>query len=220
LANDNQGHIGEIRYSILTLEQFQERYGEEWELMKGQSLSTDSELFRLWGKDRIPDARGLFLRGHNNGRTDCYANPDRTELGLIQKDCFKNHDHGGGKHRHEFSCEFGASREHRGGQCNTMAWHPPTHENKHTTWSDKIIKDEGGNETRPKNLTVNIFIKMRESSRETPSPETRSTSPSQTQTINSVPTVTPEMMNEITTRPEFRAAVENAVREMTNRNHR
>ena len=84
-----ESHVGEIRYSILTRAQFRELYGEEWDLMQGQAIEADSELLQSWGKGHVPDARGLFLRGCNNGRTDFYANPKEIDCGNVQMDCFK-----------------------------------------------------------------------------------------------------------------------------------
>jgi hypothetical protein len=48
-GNPSKGHIGEIRYSLLTPAQFREIYGDEWELMEGQALDEDSPLRHLWG---------------------------------------------------------------------------------------------------------------------------------------------------------------------------
>jgi microcystin-dependent protein len=51
----------------------------------------------LWGDDggnfKIPDLRGMFLRGVNNGRTGIYADPDTRSVGSFQEDDNKEHNH-------------------------------------------------------------------------------------------------------------------------------
>jgi len=42
LADD--GHVGDIRYSILSDDQFRRLHGIEWELLQGQPVPGDSEL--------------------------------------------------------------------------------------------------------------------------------------------------------------------------------
>lgn len=197
VSRADEGHVGEVRYSILTEPQFQEIYGPEWELMKGQAIPIDSDLLHLWGRPHVPDARGLFLRGCNHDRTGEFTDHDHRGLavGATQKDEFKRHNHGGGSHQHELHFEFNASRST--GSCfNTMA---EFHKFgvRHTQPSGDIILPMGGSETRPKNLTVNIFIKLRE--RERPRAEEHLR-------------ITPELVREITQHPEFQETLEEAIR--------
>ncbi len=201
LAQAGEGRVGEIRYSILTIQQFQEKYGPEWELMKGQAIPSDSELLHLWGQIKVPDARGLFLRSSQVGREDEMGNPDgEVAVGAYQADSFKEHDHGGGNHNHSTSLELTASRNPNGRQCNTVAICHPRHQDVHSSYSGKIIKSEGAEETRPRCVTVNTFIKLRESAPLTPSHS-----------------ITPELKTEIINSPEFKAAVEKILQASLNR---
>lgn len=198
-----EGHVGEIRYSILTLVQFQEKYGPEWELMKGQDIPTDSELLPLWGQAKVPDARGLFLRSSNAERDAATGNPGgELALGSYQADSFKEHDHGGGDHRHYSNFEQSATRDPRGCSNNTVTSYPHHHQAWPTTLSGKIITPEGGKETRPRSIIVNTFIKLRESA-----------------PISHQNQVTPQLKNSITKSPEFKTAVETILQNMMDRSY-
>lgn len=165
IPEKDTGNIGEIRYSILTEEQFQKIYGKEWILMDGRDIR-EEELHTsgLWTQNNIPDTRGVFLRCKNNGRSDGKQNPGGDlAVGSYQSDEFKSHKHGGGNHNHPLWCEWDASRVWKGGPSinNTMAWSPPNHRHGHVDHSGEIIQPEGGSETRPRCITVNAFIKVR-----------------------------------------------------------
>ncbi|CAG8456515.1 44426_t:CDS:2 [Gigaspora margarita] len=86
------GRLGEIRYSILNQEQFQELYGKEWILMDGSSIF-GSDLEKKFGWTSVSDLRGLFLRCKNNGRNDGLENPSgELALGQYHKDNLKSHN--------------------------------------------------------------------------------------------------------------------------------
>ena len=192
LAQAEESHVGEIRHSLLTLKQFQGKYGTEWELMKGQAIPGDSELLPLWGQPKIPDSRGVFLRCSQAERSDEMGNPDGDlPLGTYQADDFKEHNHGGGKHHHSVSFELTASRNPVGHVKNTVADWPQNQRAVRTTDSGNIIDKEGDKETRPRCIIVNAFIKIRESA---PVPASN--------------TINPELKNEIINSPEFKAAVD------------
>ena len=202
-AQAGEGHVGEIRYSLLTPEQFQGAYGKEWELMQGQDIPDDSELLPLWGQSKVPDSRGVFLRCSNEGRSSKTGNPEGDlRVGMYQADTFKSHDHGGGDHHHSVSLELTASRNPNGHQCNTVAFCPQLNKPVQSSGSGKIIRTDGEEETRPRCITINAFVKMRESA---PNPSA------------GVPAVTAPLMREITDHSDFRTAVESVVRDMISR---
>ena len=67
--------------------------GAGWVLADGRSV-TGSAYATITGTTAIPDMRGLFLRGKNNGRTDGNKNPDGDlGLGAIQGDQIVSHVH-------------------------------------------------------------------------------------------------------------------------------
>ncbi|CAG8720098.1 19086_t:CDS:2, partial [Dentiscutata erythropus] len=148
-----EGKLGEIRYSILNKEQFQELYGKEWILMDGSSIS-GSDLERRFGWTFVPDARGLFLRCKNNERSDGLENPSgELGLGQYQADNLKSHTHVG---------LFVSNIEGQWGQ-DAYQGEFDSHRLPTTPWGSTrsfYTGYTGENETCPKSITVNAFIKI------------------------------------------------------------
>ena len=154
--------LGKIQYSILSEENFRLLNGRGWVLMKGQDIK-DSDLYKflekngdggfhriLQMKGKLPDARGKFLRMLNNGITekdciskghhkDCYDTDERRMMGSYQKDTFEKHSH-----------SIGATFTSKGGSGYGV----------YTQVDDSRTGETGYKETRPKNIAVNIFIKI------------------------------------------------------------
>ncbi len=201
-------HVGEIRYSILTRDQFRGLYGEEWDLMQGQKLEEDSDLLALWGKERIPDPRGIFLRCSNGERDSGTGNPDgNLDAGAYQLDQFKSHNHIDSGHSHPlFGCGTGV---HLPGGTGMAAI--DVNSNGLKLGQDAVrggsahIQNTGGNETRPRCISVNAFIKLKESPRVNPQVE---------QSVQAGVHSSAQTLRQWTCDPEFRAAVENVVRAM------
>jgi len=123
---------------MLTEAQFQSINGPSWVLMDGRSIA-GSAYATLTGSGTIPDARGMVLRGKNNGRSDGNENPDGdSALGLYQGDQFRSHTHSG--------VPITPSNVGAGGGA-VVGFNGNT-------------GSSGGNETRMKNITVNHFIKI------------------------------------------------------------
>jgi hypothetical protein len=160
LSKDS-GKVGDVKTSMLTEAQFQELHGQTWVLMDGRSV-TGSTYETITGSSTIPDARGQFLRGKNNGRSDGQQNPDGDiALGTQTTDKFDSHNHGGGDHTHT-ALEWGnfnnptssAARNRIAASSN------PRRNDVIIGDSGTIVNTEGGNETAPKNITINYFIKI------------------------------------------------------------
>jgi hypothetical protein len=142
--------VGDIKSSLLTAEQFREKHGAVWALMDGgadfNKLSEENPGLSQseFPLTSIPDARGKFLRMQNNGIASALGNPENTALGGIQSDQLKTHSH---KYddRQNGSASWGLNT-HAGG--NGFIDKQRT---SHAT---------GGQETRPKNVTVNFFVKV------------------------------------------------------------
>ena len=84
--------IGTIIHSMLTETQIQLVYGKSWVLMDGRNVA-GSSYAAITGNIIIPDARGLFLRGKNNGGS---YNPDGDlALGTYSADKYASHSHSG-----------------------------------------------------------------------------------------------------------------------------
>jgi hypothetical protein len=74
-SEKDQGKVGDIIHSMLTEEQFILENGGGWILADGRDV-TGSKYATVTGNTTVPDMRGQFLRGKNNGRLDGEENPD------------------------------------------------------------------------------------------------------------------------------------------------
>lgn len=98
--------------------------------------------------------------------------------------------------------EQSATRDPRGCSNNTVTSYPHHHQAWPTTRSGKIIKPEGVNETRPRSIIVNTFIKLRESALDSQKRQ-----------------VEPQLNSSITRSPEFKTAVETILQNMMRRSY-
>lgn len=114
-----------------------------WVLADGRSASPYIEFIAATGMANIPDLRGMFLRGLNEGRNDGKQDPEagtRT-AGSYQADTLKSHSH-----LEELSS--GENKDWYGGGDH----------------GGNFIKNTaafGGLETRPRNSAVYWYIKVR-----------------------------------------------------------
>lgn len=176
----NQGNnlpIGMIVHSRLTEAQFQEINGTSWILMDGRNIA-GSALATLTGVTNIEDARGLVLRGKNNGRVDGNQNPDGDlAIGTFQN--FKtsgsglsgtavsngNHAHGSGigsdaSHGDPYGYLPGAPTGTFRYSGVTSGAKPMPYTQTTGAHTHSVSLSGGGNETAMRNLTINTFIKI------------------------------------------------------------
>ncbi|MCW3109929.1 MAG: hypothetical protein JWQ09_4435 [Segetibacter sp.] len=146
---DYSGCLGDIKYSILRSDSFRKINGSGWILLNGNTDTLENSLFRisklknLMGIATLPDARGVFLRGMNLGRSKDSGNADGdTRIGTYQRDTFS-------LHQHKIDKGYGGGG---GGYVQNAQWGP------HNT--DQTTQGVGGNETRPRNIVVFIYIKI------------------------------------------------------------
>ena len=131
--------VGTIIHSMLTTAQFSAEYGDNWVLADGRSV-TGTKYASVTGNTTIPDMRGAFLRG--KGST---YNPDGDlTIGTYTVDKFASHTHQstdilvpGSSPRMQISFDASATQS-----------------------SGPASQASGGNETAPKSITVNIFIRI------------------------------------------------------------
>jgi hypothetical protein len=153
--------VGTILHSMLTLPQFQSVSGAGWVIADGQSVS-GSKYHALTGLSNIPDMRGKVLRGKNNGIAGSSGNPDgELALGSFQDDSFGAHSH---VERYVGYPGFPAVEAYKadvvldpGSGTATLS---ATGSYILSTTEKITTSDSGSNETRMKNTTVNIFIKI------------------------------------------------------------
>ena len=141
-----------------------------WIVCNGATLGTDAKFDKLktvlstaWGTNLVPDLRGVFLRGINNGRTGDYADPTDRSVGEFQDDEFKSHDHDITDPGHNHPYKDFYRREHHGDD-DDDSWLGDNNGDDHDrTTSDRVtgitINNRGGDETRPVNTGVNFIIK-------------------------------------------------------------
>jgi len=146
----NQHVLGDVRASTLNPLDFQTEMGDNtWVLSYGQSV-VGSDWATLTRETNVPDMRGQFIRGANNGRVDGNENPEGTALRAFQAEQYKEHNHAG------TTLQFDT-----GGIGSDVPCIKASSIGRNPTPVD-IVNDanSGGLETRPNNITVNYFIKI------------------------------------------------------------
>jgi len=146
--------VGDVVESMLTETQFQAIRGSNWVLMDGRNVA-GTTYANITGNSTIPDARGVALRGKNNGRSNSTGNQSGDlALGTYQADEFESHDH---IMNGEYFNSTGAAA---GNQYNNPSKVSGGAGATNFTFNRNAMESEGGNETRMRNITVNIFIKV------------------------------------------------------------
>lgn len=135
--------VGTILESMLTEAQFQTQLGNPspatWVLADGRS-AVGTTYQSITGFSTVPDLRGIFTRGKNNGRSDGNQNPDGDlPLGTYTADKFASHSHTGAA---------------------APAANGPPAATTLNYFGNTTSGVTGGNETAPKNVTVNCFIRI------------------------------------------------------------
>lgn len=163
--------IGDVKFSILNEEEFRKVNGKEWVQMKGQSISKtglvgqtkesyisyyiNSHFYGAGDKGNdtknLPDANRRFLRIIDQDKT-------RRKLGSSQIDRFQGHKHG-------LTQEGGHSNYNAPGNS------PSVFGGNSTAYNSSAVKnpsDDGingvprtSNETRPMNIAVNAYVKVK-----------------------------------------------------------
>jgi len=138
--------VGTIVASLLEETQFQAQpnIGRLWVLARGQSAA-GSRYAAITGRTSLPDLRGVFLRSGNADLSEQEranrGNPENKKLGEYQADAFKTHHHS--------NMNPGGVDGNRSGRQD--AWYGGGAGSTGAT---------GEAETRPRNVTVNYFVKI------------------------------------------------------------
>jgi hypothetical protein len=146
--------VGDVVSSMLTDDQFQaQRVSTEWVLADGRSV-VGSLYAKVTGNTNIPDLRGVFLRGKNNLTPDESAgrNPaGDLPLGQYQPDALAAHQH---DFKYGFKQDTAEILDRIQGSTNTPYTFGPD------TGEKTEIQPNASEETRPRNVTANYFIKI------------------------------------------------------------
>lgn len=146
--------VGLIISSMLSPEEFNRNligsYGKIWVLADGRGIS-GSEYENLTGKKTVPDLRGVFLRGLNEGRTDGRKDPDGEgrKVGDFQSDSIMKHVHK--QNPKTWSARGSGSVHYHSGKANNIG-------ERHRFYTEQ--NEDGTEETRPKNIAVYFYIKI------------------------------------------------------------
>lgn len=149
------GAVGDVKYSVLPPEKFRSVNGPNWYLLDDQVPLVNSKLASLeFGITALPDARGMFIRGLNDNRSDAYADPFSQEnnnrmrkITDIQSDDFK-------RHNHPINGRFMEAEGGRGFNGYGL------NSNSAVGYQTYSTSENGGNETRPKNIALYVYIKI------------------------------------------------------------
>ena len=186
----NEGRLGEIRYSILPLEEFQKLYGKSWVLMDGSCIaekcpydsSKDNgkrkKLFNLIINSEyksqfngtilggnLPDLRGRFLRMLNQGEAGNNYDPsENRKIGSFQSSSNKKHSH----HIHNNYSESDCATKHPHFihvNYGVLQYYAPNNVNdlepgERCTHVDSTKSSGTEPESRPINIAVNVYIKV------------------------------------------------------------
>lgn len=160
------GSVGDIKYSILTPDQFVMENGDCWIPMDGRSIP-NTKLANEYGWANVPDMSGLFIRSAEYTGGGGY-DPDRDEndmnyaVASIQLDEFAAHNHGindpGHKHRQRNvnnTNQPSAASALSGNRYNASGGY-----DTHTSTTGITIQDSGGSETRPVNRNFYVYIRI------------------------------------------------------------
>jgi hypothetical protein len=136
--------VGSIIHSMLTEAQFQGQAGVGWVLADGRSVA-GSTYATVSGNSTIPDLRGVFIRGKNNSRSDGNQDPaGERSIGAFQSDQNLSHSH---------TLNINEVSNGAGGQFGFQ-------ETSQVSSFAIGTSSSGGSEARPRNVALNIFIKI------------------------------------------------------------
>ena len=140
--------VGSVISSALSPIEMKERYGEVWIIADGSEINKSSKYFQYTNEERIPDLRGMFVRGMNHGRDDEFADPETDrELGSSQ-------EYSTGKHTHRLPIVYNEN------PLEAKGWALDYHVNnvglEHGYNADSVEEDEA----RPNNISLYYYIKI------------------------------------------------------------
>jgi hypothetical protein len=160
-----QGAIGDVKQSILPLNQFQAVNGDCWVELNGAALLSDNPLRQLTGMANLPDARGVFLRSMDSRGGDG-EDPDRgnsPQVGSWQGDQYRSHNHSVNDpgHSHVWNNGLEGDDSGGGGSFSEYTRVPgQVHDAIQSATTGIGINHAGGSETRPKNISVYTYIRI------------------------------------------------------------
>ena len=152
--------IGEVKQVFLTEAQLQAQYGTGWILADGRPVP-ESAYETMTGNATVPDLRGKFLRGLDNGR-DLDLN---RAMASDQAEDLKGHGHNA-SHSLSWSSAGAKTDSNLAGVLYRPIGYPPYNLSNLTTGPNVpvggsvSVTPTTGEETRPTNVAINFFIRI------------------------------------------------------------
>ncbi|KPA16186.1 tail fiber protein [Candidatus Magnetomorum sp. HK-1] len=150
--NSSDLPVGTIISSMVPPKKFFKKYSEKkWRTANGDTIPSFFEYVAITGNKKLPDLRGMFLRGLNLDRNDGNQDPEGNKRtpGSYQRDELKNHIHG-----LNWWASGGMKLPNRYPGINN-SYNP-----KPNQGSINGVTPYGGAETRPKNVSIYWYIKI------------------------------------------------------------
>jgi hypothetical protein len=151
--------IGTVIYSMLDQDQMNVQVGGPniWVIADGSSAA-GTTYGSVTGNASLPDLRGVYPRGKNYGRSTTTGNPDgNLAVGTYQGDQFGLHNHNFNDPGHTHGSDARALTT--GGQVGGGDSSFPF-ANIQSAFTGITFNAQGGNETRPRSVTLNPFIRI------------------------------------------------------------
>lgn len=146
--------VGSVIHSMLTTAQFQSEMGSNWVLADGSSC-TGTKYASVTGATALPDMRGRFLRGKSHASGN---NPDGDlSLGTYTADKVGSHVH---QQTTGISSPQPARYQLSGGGGAAQPGIARTDTPSGNPTLPLETQANSGNETSPRSITVNIFIRV------------------------------------------------------------
>ena len=144
-----EAKVGDYKWSHMETLDFNDEHLGEWMLCNGQTCAGTS-FATATGETNVPNAvsDGTFLRQAKAGRN----------IGTYEADQFGSHDHGGGDHSHAAPLYYYDAAGPR--NYFRASYGSQYQANGNTYNSGTTINTEGGAETNPKNIALNLYVKV------------------------------------------------------------
>jgi len=148
-APTDSGNIGDVKYSVLEPAKFMDQ-NPGWVLLDGGASQQSRDLFQKSALHlqlkfpALPDARGVFIRAMNLGRGSADGDPEGdAAVGRYQGDQLKLHSHG---------ISIAVTNDEKGTQVRGGV--------EDRNLSAGQTASVGGNETRPRNIALYVYVKI------------------------------------------------------------
>lgn len=161
------GRIGDVKYSVLPLTEFKSQNGDCWRLMDGSVLPVGNALRDLTTWENVPDARGVFLRAHDDRDASTTQDEDRqasgiTDVGTFQQDGLSTHAHRSAEYGYRTNTGnyTGVGYLNSSGTNQYRLSHIGAYSSGTVQKTSTLKTAINTDETRPKNINLYLYIRV------------------------------------------------------------